>query len=107
MEKYEVRITEEAISDLSKIYQYIAYTLKSPENALRQYRNISKEILSLETLPERHPLFVSEPERTRGIRTMAVGHYLVFYIVDPGIVTVTDILYGASNVQERLKTRHR
>ena len=37
---------------------------------------------------------------------MVIDNYLVCYIVDPDKVTVTDVLYGASNVHARLKTRH-
>ena len=34
---------------------------------------------------------------------MVIDNYLVCYIVDPDKVTVTDVLYGASNVHARLK----
>ena len=37
---------------------------------------------------------------------MVVDNYLVCYMVDPGKVTVTDILFGASNVHVRLQERH-
>ena len=33
-------------------------------------------------------------------------NYLVCYIIDPGVVTVTDVLYGASNIHARLQERH-
>ncbi len=34
---------------------------------------------------------------------MVIDNYLICYIVDPDKVTVTDVLYGASNVHARLK----
>jgi hypothetical protein len=37
---------------------------------------------------------------------MVVDNYLVCYIVDPEVVTVTDVVFGASNVHERLIERH-
>lgn len=37
---------------------------------------------------------------------MIIDNYLVCYIADPDRVTVTDVLYGASNVHARLKARH-
>ena len=40
------------------------------------------------------------------MRRMVVDHYLVCYMIDSGVVTVTDVLYGASNVHMRLKERH-
>ena len=41
------------------------------------------------------------------MRRMVIDNYLVCYIVDPDKVTVTDVLYGASNVYARLKARHK
>jgi len=35
-----------------------------------------------------------------------VDNYLVCYVIDPGVVTVTDVLYGASDVHKRLQERH-
>lgn len=49
-----------------------------------QYDRIADAILTLESNPERCPVFE----------------------VDPDKVTVTDVLYGASNVHARLKARH-
>ena len=106
MEKYEVNITDEALDDMEKIYEYIAFELLSPENAMGQYNRIADAILTLDSLPDRFALFESEPEHSWGMRRMVVDNYLVCYIVDSGIVTVTDVLYGASNVHVRLGERH-
>ena len=106
MEMYEVNITDEALDDMEKIYEYIAFELLSPENAMGQYNRIADAILTLDSLPDRFALFESEPEHSWGMRRMVVDNYLVCYIVDPGIVTVTDVLYGASNVHVRLGERH-
>ena len=106
MEMYEVNITDEALDDMEKIYEYIAFELLSPENAIGQYNRIADAILTLDSLPDRFALFESEPEHSWGMRRMVVDNYLVCYIVDPGIVTVTDVLYGASNVHVRLGERH-
>ena len=39
MDKYEVKITDEALADMEKIYEYIATKLLAPENAMGQYTN--------------------------------------------------------------------
>lgn len=106
MEKYEVKITDEALSDMERIFQYIAYGLSAPENAMGQYNRIADAVLKLDTYPERFAIFEMEPEHSWGMRRMAVDNYLVCYLVEPGIVTVTDVIYGAANVHERLKGRH-
>ena len=79
----------------------------APESAIRQYNRIAEAILSLNTFPQRYPLFDLEPEHSWKIRKMVVDNYLVCYIVDSDKVTVTDVLYGASNVHNRLNRRHR
>ncbi len=106
MEKYEVKMTEEALSDMEKIYEYIASRLLAPENAMGQYNRIADAILTLESFPEKYAIFETEPEHSWGMRRMVVDNYLVCYMVDPGCVTVTDVLYGASNVHVRLQQRH-
>ena len=107
MEVYSVNISEVALADMESIYNYIAKTLLTPESALRQYNRIANAILSLDTLPERYPFFDMEPEYSWRMRKMVVDNYIVCYIVDPGIVTVTDVLYSAANVHSWLKRRHK
>ena len=106
MIKYEVKITDEALADMEKIYEYIANELMAPENAMGQYNRIAEAILTLDSFPEKFSLFEMEPEHSWGMRRMIVDNYLVCYIVDPGVVTVTDVLYGASNIHVRLKERY-
>ena len=106
MVKYVVRITEEALKDMDSLYWYIAVKLKSPDNALGQYNRIANAILSLNSFPDRNDLFDFEPERSLGIRKMIVDNYIVCYVIDPGVVTVTDVLYGASDIHKRLSDRH-
>ena len=106
MDKYEVKITDEALADMEKIYEYIATQLLAPENAMGQYNRIADAILTLDSFPDRFALFELEPEHSWGMRRMVVDNYLVCYMVDPGVVTVTDVLYGASNIHMRLQERH-
>lgn len=106
MENYAVQITEEALSDMEAIYRYIAEKLQAPGNALGQYNRIADEILSLDVFPERYRLVDFEPERSEGMRRMLVDNYSVFYVVRENRVIVTDVLYSASDIEQRLKERH-
>ena len=56
MDKYEVKITDEALADMEKIYEYIANQLSAPENALGQYNRIADAILTLDSFPDRFAL---------------------------------------------------
>jgi plasmid stabilization system protein ParE len=106
MKEYIVNITNDALSDMEEMYNYIAYKLDAPENALNQYKHIADAILSLSSLPERFGLFDSEPEKSLLIHKMIVDNYVVCYVVDQDVVTVTDVFYGASDIHRKLKERH-
>lgn len=103
MVKYRVDITDEALADVESLYEYIKFKLLVPENAMGQYNRIADAILTLDSYPERFALFECEPEHSRGIHKMIVDNYVVCYVIDPGIVTVTNVLYGASDIHKRLK----
>ena len=106
MERYVVDITDEALADMDALYEHIAKKLLAPENAMGQYNRIADAILTLETYPDRFGLFDSEPEYSLGIHKMVVDNYLVCYVIDTGVVTVTDVLYGASDIHKKLQERH-
>ena len=106
MGKYVVDITDEALADMEALYTHIAVKLQAPENAIGQYNRIADAILTLDTFPDRFGLFDCEPEYSMGIHKMIVDNYVVCYVIDPGVVTVTDVLYGASDLHKRLQDRH-
>jgi plasmid stabilisation system protein len=106
MKSYAVQITEEALSDMEALYSYIAVRLKAPENAMKQYNRIADAIVSLKEFPDRFAYVELEPEYSMGIHRMLVDHFVVFYVIDNDTVTVTDVLYGASDTHYRWKERH-
>ena len=106
MDRYIVDITDDALADMEALYEYIAKKLLAPENAMGQYNRIADAILTLDTYPDRFGLFDSEPEHSLGIHKMIVDNYLVCYVIDPGTVTVIDVLYGASDVHKKLQNRY-
>lgn len=78
----------------------------APENAMRQYNRLAEAILTLDSFPARYGLFECEPEHSMEIHKMIVDHYLVCYIIDSHVVTVIAVLYGASDIQQRLQERY-
>lgn len=103
MKQYTVEITNKALADMQELYDYIAYTLLSPENAEGQYNRIANEILKLDVFPERFRILDSEPEHTKEIRRMQVDHYSVFYAIKEDKVFVIDVIYSACDICYRLK----
>lgn len=107
MKRYAVEITENALADMAALYEYRSVKLLSPHNAMGQYNRIAYAILGLDSYLDHFGLFECEPERSMGIHKMIVDNYVVCYVIDSGIVTVTDVLYGASNIHQRLQERRK
>ena len=103
MREYPVEITEKALGDMNGIYEYIAVNLQSLENAMGQYIRIADCVLELGFFPEKFRLVDFEPERSQGLRRMLVDNYSVFYVFKDNAVTVTRVLYSASDIEKRLK----
>lgn len=101
---YEVRVSEQADSDLREIYEYIAFELQSPLNANRQIDHLEAEILSLDTMPERYRKYEKEPWKSRGLRILPVDNYVVLYIPDNDIkiVTVLRVMYSGRDIENQL-----
>ena len=87
---YEITLSEHADKDLREIFEYIAFDLQSPENAIGQLDRLEEHILKLHTMPEHYPKYEKEPWKSRELRVLPVDNYLIFYISnsDKKIVTV-------------------
>lgn len=101
---YFVDISRQADADLRGIYEYIAFTLLSAENAIGQLNRLEENIMKLEDMPERFRQYEKEPWRSRGMRFMPVDNYLVFYIPNrnTGIVTIIRVMYSGRDVDRQL-----
>ena len=87
---YTVEISKQADADLRGIFEYIAFTLHSAENAIGQLNRLEYSIMGLDQMPERFREYEKEPWHSRRMRWMPVDNYLVYYIPnkDTGIVTI-------------------
>lgn len=94
MREYPVKITEKALGDMNGIYEYIAFNLQSPENAMGQYNRIADRVLELGFFPEKFRLVDFEPERSQGLRRMLVDNYSVFYVFKEEVFIVVKNLPG-------------
>lgn len=104
MKKYTVEITNGALADMEQLYNHIAYILQAPENAMDQYNRIADAILTLDTLAERIRIMESESEQSKEMRRLVVDNYSVFFVIQGDKVIVTDVLYSASDIENRLKS---
>lgn len=97
--------TNMARRDLREIYEHIACTLLVPDTAKSISEKIMREIRSLESLPERNPLYRDEPWHSQGVRLLRVKNYLVFYTVnlDTGTVSIARIMYAGRDISRQLE----
>ena len=104
---FDVRISEQADSDLRGIFEYIAFELLAPDNAARLIDRLEEAIRRLDHMPERYRKYDREPWHSRGLRVFPVDSYLVFFIPDKvdKVVTVIRVMYGGRDVDKELK-RH-
>lgn len=109
MIEYEVIITDEAEADLRSIYEYIAFGLLSPANAVGQVERLEKHILDLNYFPEKYRPYHKEPWYSRGMRIMPVDNYVVLYIPDQtnGIVTVNRVMYAGRDIDAQMEAQYR
>ncbi|MCF0123023.1 MAG: type II toxin-antitoxin system RelE/ParE family toxin [Ruminiclostridium sp.] len=103
---YEVIISRRAEEDLRGIYEYIAFELRSPQNAAGQLDRLEENILSLDTMPNRYRAYQREPWHSRGLRVLPVDNFLVLYIPDEdsSIVTIVRVMYSGRDIENHLGT---
>ena len=101
---YEVELSEQADSDLRGIFEYIAFELQSPENAIGQLDRLEEQILNLDTMPERYRKYEKEPWKSRGFRVLPVDNYVVLYIPDSDkkVVTILRVMYAGRGIDNQL-----
>lgn len=102
---YTVYISDEAAEDLQKIYRYIRYELLSPIAAEQVLDELQSEISDLDTMPRRYRRYASEPWKSRGLRQMPVGNFVVFYIPDEEhlSVNIIRVMYGGRDIEKELQ----
>ena len=100
-----VSVSDKAGRELDGIYDYISKTLMSPISAASLTDKIEKEILSLDFMPLRYPLYDAEPWHSRGVRYFPVSSYLIFYSVneEARTVTVHRVIYGGRDIASDLE----
>ena len=100
MEQYEIRIFPTAKQDLLDVIDYL--NTLSRDSALKCYDRLVSEIASLSTMPERCPRPRDLALAAKGYRYLAVGNYLVFYVVAGNTVQIRRILYARRDYKKLL-----
>ena len=99
MDKYEVRLMNQALQDLDEIYGYIARNLQEPGVAAELLDALELEILSLEYLPYRCSERRTGSFANSGYRQLMVKNYIVIYRIDEAHkqVLIVTVRYARSS----------
>jgi len=97
---YKVDFSEQAADDLSGIIIYITEELCNPQAAVQFYTAVDEKRGLLREYPYIFPLYHDEKLGAEGIRSVVVGNFLMFYVVDDekSVVSIVRILYGRRDI---------
>lgn len=103
--KYEIKVTRQALEQMREIAHYISYDLMAPEAADILLDDLKASILKLSVLPKKYPLIEEEPWRSEGVRKIVVKNFLVYYWIDEEYnkVQVTAVIYSKRDQINQLK----
>ncbi|MCL2019429.1 MAG: type II toxin-antitoxin system RelE/ParE family toxin [Oscillospiraceae bacterium] len=95
-----VKYSAIAKADINDIINNIGVELSNPEAAKRFFNNVKKKENIISENPFIYPLHRNEKLHEKGYRFVAVGNYLVLYLVDEDkkIATITRIIYGRRDI---------
>lgn len=79
-----------------EITEYITVNLDSHEAARKLLISLNKQMNSLDTMPKRFALVSNEKLAKKGIRSIPVKNYLIFYVVDEQskTVNIVSVMYS-------------
>ena len=102
---YKVLVSEQAARDLNGIYSYIFHDLKSKLSAERIALRLRDAMIGLSVMSKRYRVYPLDPWLSRNVRSVAVGNYVIFYLVKEAEseVWVTRIVYGKRNMKKLLR----
>lgn len=106
MGSYEVLYAPAALDDLRAIFSYIAFDLKAGQAAEEQTNRIRRKVRSLDSMPGRYRKVEWEPRASMGMYQLPVDDYVIYYLVDQELrtVTIVRIFYGGRDVESIIKS---
>ena len=105
MEKYQIRLTDYTLEQMSEITAYISHTLHASDSAKNLQQLIKKEMSSFSSMPKRMALIEEEPWHSEGIRKTQVKNFYLYYWVDEEHKTVwfIAVIYARRNQIDELR----
>ena len=104
MNKYSVNLTSQFNKELKDIYEYIYYSLSSPQTANKLYFKIKNSILNLKFFPESYPKIIFNNSKEHNLRKMIVNKFVIIFKVQniSNEVFILHIFHGSQNYIDKL-----
>ena len=104
MNKYSINLTSQFNEELKNIYEYIYYTLSSPQTANKLYFKIKNSILSLESFPDSYPKIIFNNSKEHNFRKLIINKYVIIFKVQnvSNEVFILHIFHGSQNYIDKL-----
>ena len=105
MNFWNIVLTPEAAEDIKNIYDYISGNLKNHSAVKKQVEKIIDCLHSLEMMPLRYSLYEKEPWKSRGLRKVGVGNFMIFYLAEniTNNIVVLRVLYSGRDIDSVFK----
>ncbi len=107
MNKYDVKILNEAKEDIKKIITYIKKKLKEPEIANQHRKAFKEQISKLKETADIYNIIDNEITGKSDIRKINVKNFMIFFKIIEEIkeVQIIAVYYSGSNWQKNVKYR--
>ncbi|MCQ2362503.1 MAG: hypothetical protein MJ048_05660 [Acidaminococcaceae bacterium] len=102
MDKYVVKITEDAYADMECIYDGILRLTQSKKIAMQQYDLLVEAIMSLQNFPYATKALEIVDFEDYPLRRMVVNKYSVVLIIKGHEVIVTNVIYSSGKFMSKL-----
>lgn len=89
--KYKVEISAQAEIDLRGIYEHVVFVLPVGAATEKLLDLAETKLKELEEIPESFQKEEREPWKSRGLRKLQAENFLVYYVVNEQVKTVTVI----------------
>jgi len=102
--RYQVKFTPLADSDMGEAYRYIFDLLKASMAAENLIEEIEKKTKQLGELPYSCSAAEDELLKARGYRKLVINNFIAFYVVsdEQKLVTIMRVVYGASDYEKNI-----
>ena len=88
-------VYQNAVEDFDQIVQYITYSLKNPEGAIKLIQLFESKILSIMNFPNSYPIIYDSKFELSDLRKCRMDNYLIIYILNQELaqIEVVRIIY--------------